>query len=395
MFRHLLLPLTGTGLDAEAVRHARAMALLAGADVHVMRVLEPPERGPDAGPIDTLEWHARRVAAEEGLARVADELRAAGLTVETTCAEGQVTEHIIHQVHQGVDLMVLPTGEFGRAHVGALGGQVLWRSYVTTLLVRGERAPDHGRRDGPTTRQAAKVVPLGWPDEARPAEASSEAASEVAAAADTARETDTGHEADAGPETDAGPGTDTGHEADAGPGTDATQPATEARGLYRTVLVGLDGSRRAECVLPVVRFLATAVASKVVLAHVIEEPALPRLVPPTPEETALVEHLMAVNESAAGNYLADVEARIGVSTETRLKRGKSTVSALHAMVDESGADLVILSAHGYGGDQTWPYGEVATNLIGYGRTPLLVVHDVPWTERTAPAADVTDEAWGR
>ncbi|MBW7915362.1 MAG: universal stress protein, partial [Trueperaceae bacterium] len=162
-----------------------------------------------------------------------------------------------------------------------------------------------------------------------------------------------------------------------------------------TVLVGLDGSRRAECVLPVVRFLATAVASKVVLAHVIEEPALPRLVPPTPEETALVEHLMAVNESAAGDYLADVEARIGVSTETRLKRGKSTVSALHAMVDESGADLVILSAHGYGGDQTWPYGEVATNLIGYGRTPLLVVHDVPWTERTAPAADVTDEAWGR
>lgn len=389
MFRHLLLPLTGTGLDAEAVRHARVMALLAGADVHVMRVLEPPERGPDAGPIDTLEWHARRVAAEEGLARVADELRAAGLTVETTCAEGQVTEHIIHQVHRGVDLMVLPTGEFGRAHVGALGGQVLWRSYVTTLLVRGERAPDHGRRDGPTTRQAAKVVPRGWTGETAPAETPAEMAGETAAG--TTAEAAGGER---GAATAATP-TDTGTEADATREADAARPAGEARGLYHTVLVGLDGSRRAECVLPVVRFLATAVASKVVLAHVIEEPALPRLVPPTPEETALVEHLMAVNESAAGDYLADVEARIGVSTETRLKRGKSTVSALHAMVDESGADLVILSAHGYGGDQTWPYGEVATNLIGYGRTPLLVVHDVPWTERTAPAADVTDEAWGR
>ena len=389
MFRHLLLPLTGTGLDAEAVRHARAMALLAGADVHVMRVLEPPERGPDAGPIDTLEWHARRVAAEEGLARVADELRAAGLTVETTCAEGQVTEHIIHQVHQGVDLMVLPTGEFGRAHVGALGGQVLWRSYVTTLLVRGERAPDHGRRDGPTTRQAAKVVPRSWTGETAPAETPAEMAGETAAG--TTAEAAGGER---GAATAATP-TDTGTEADATREADAARPAGEARGLYHTVLVGLDGSRRAECVLPVVRFLATAVASKVVLAHVIEEPALPRLVPPTPEETALVEHLMAVNESAAGDYLADVEARIGVSTETRLKRGKSTVSALHAMVDESGADLVILSAHGYGGDQTWPYGEVATNLIGYGRTPLLVVHDVPWTERTAPAADVTAEAWGR
>lgn len=389
MFRHLLLPLTGTGLDAEAVRHARAMALLAGADVHVMRVLEPPERGPDAGPIDTLEWHARRVAAEEGLARVADELRAAGLTVETTCAEGQVTEHIIHQVHRGVDLMVLPTGEFGRAHVGALGGQVLWRSYVTTLLVRGERAPDHGRRDGPTTRQAAKVVPRGWTGETAPAETSAETAGEPAAG--TAAEAAGGER---GAATAATP-TDAGTDADATREADAARPAGEARSLYHTVLVGLDGSRRAECVLPVVRFLATAVASKVVLAHVIEEPALPRLVPPTPEETALVEHLMAVNESAAGDYLADVEARIGVSTETRLKRGKSTVSALHAMVDESGADLVILSAHGYGGDQTWPYGEVATNLIGYGRTPLLVVHDVPWTERTAPAADVTDEAWGR
>ncbi len=363
MFRHLLLPLSGTHLDAEAVRHAEAMALFAGADVRVLRVLEPPEPGPDAGPVDALEWHAKRVAAEEGLARVADRLRAAGVTVETTCAEGQVAEHVIHQVHQGVDLMVLPTGEFGRAQVGALGGQILWRSYVTTLLVRGEAAPERPRAGAATTRQAARVVPAGAGGQVAP--------------------------------TDAGPAAGVPIQTDAAAGADLVAGAPSAPQLYRKVLVGLDGSRRAECVLPVVRFLATAAHTEVVLAHVIEEPALPRLVPPTPEETALVEHLMSVNESAAGEYLEDVEARIGVRTDVRLRRGRSTVSALHALVDEVGADLVVLSAHGYGGDQTWPYGEVATNLIGYGRTPLLVVHDVPWTERTAQTVDVTDEAWGR
>jgi hypothetical protein len=50
---------------------------------------------------------------------------------------------------------------------------------------------------------------------------------------------------------------------------------------------------------------------------------------------------------------------------------------LHDLVEREGADLVILSAHGYSGNTKWPYGSVVTNFIAYGTTPLLIVQDAP------------------
>lgn len=353
MFRHLLLPLSGTDLDREAVEHARSLALSANADLHLMRVLEPPDRGPDAGPVDTLEWHARRVAAEEALEAIAADLRGSGVQVETSCAEGRAAEHIIHQVHRGIDFMILPVGRFGGLAEGGTAGQVLWRSYVTTLLVRPHRSPGTGPHMG---QRAAGEVPAPTEDATAEQEWSQ-------------------------------PAGDTGTEVQ-------QEPAHGRNPMYGNVLVCLDGSRRSECVLPVVRFLASTCGAQVVLAHVVEEPPLPRLVPPTPEESELVARLTAINERAASDYLDDVASRLGFDVGRRLRRGKSIAAALHAIVDEVDPDLVVMSAHGDGGDQSWPFGEVATNLIGYGRRPLLLVHDVPWTERTGTATDVTDEAWG-
>ncbi len=357
MFHHLLLPLVGTQLDAQAIQYARGLALMTGGDLHLIFVLEPNYHGTQLRPIDTLEWHARRADAEAYVERVAADLRLSGVKVDYSLPEGQTIEHIIHYAHQGVDLMILPTGVFGREQVGGLGGQVLWRSFVSTLLVRGgqsRRSGDAGQQKL-TTRPADRVVPeaeeLGVDESAQ---------------------------------------------------LDATEPAAEepivaekAGPLFHTVLVPLDGCTRAECVLPAVRFLAQTGGAKIVLAHVVEEPALPRLVPPTAEEVELTQRLVAVNTAAAKDYLADVQSRLGFETEQRLTVGRNAAAELHELAEESGADLVVMSAHGYGGNQEWPYGQVVTNLIGYGETNLLIIHDVPWTERTGLLRDVTNEAWGR
>ena len=351
MFRHLLLPLTGGQLDAVVIGHARAIALKSEADIRIIQVLEIPMHGTAAYPVDAVEWHALRLEAEAYLERVSSDLKAAGLQVDSSVLEGQSSEHIIHHAHQGADLMVLPAGAFGRSRVGALGDQVLWRSYVSTLLVKGgalHKEAEHTAAKS-STRPADRVVP----------------------------------EADAW---DAGETEET---------TAASPFALDPDGLYATVLVPLDGSKRAECVLPAVRFLVEKFGSRIVLAHIVEEPALPRSLPPTAEELDLVQRLVAVNLAAATTYLDDVKSRVGEAAEVKLVTGRGTASALHALIDEYAPDLLIMSAHGYGGDQSWPFGEVTTNLIGYSRTPLLLIHDRPWNERTAAPSDVTDEAWGR
>ncbi len=309
MFRHLLLPLTGTEFDQPAIAHARVLALASGATVELVRVLEAPAGGTQA--IDAVEWHANRLAAQTYLDGVAAQLTAAGLTVTHSLPEGRLAENVIHRVHQGADLMVLPAGALGPSGPGMAGGDLLWRSYVSTLLVRG--AP-----------------PVG----------------------------------------------------------------AGADGPYAKVLVPLDGSQRAECVLPVARFFAERFAAHVVLAHVVEEPTVPRPLPLAAEETRLAARLVELNTAAAEKYLGELVEGLGGGAEARLATARRAAPALHELARECVPDLVLMSAHGYGGDHTWPFGEVTTNLIGYGQTPLLVIHDLPWQERAMHQADVTEEAWG-
>jgi nucleotide-binding universal stress UspA family protein len=56
--------------------------------------------------------------------------------------------------------------------------------------------------------------------------------------------------------------------------------------------------------------------------------------------------------------------------------GRDVAVALHELVDKQGTDLIVLSAHGYSGASRWPYGSVATNLISYGNTPILMIQDL-------------------
>jgi hypothetical protein len=41
---------------------------------------------------------------------------------------------------------------------------------------------------------------------------------------------------------------------------------------------------------------------------------------------------------------------------------------------------VALSAHGYSGNDQWPYGSMVNNFILYSKVPLLIVQDLPAKE---------------
>ncbi len=146
---------------------------------------------------------------------------------------------------------------------------------------------------------------------------------------------------------------------------------------YERILLPLDSSKRAECVLPLATGLAEYHPCRLLLAHVVSRPSVPRRAPLTDEEASLVEELMELNREAGRAYLDGLEERMGEDARSYLLEGESPAAALHELVRREDVDLVILSAHGHSAEAQWPYGSVALNFIAYGSKPLLIVQDIP------------------
>ncbi|HEY5157299.1 MAG TPA: universal stress protein, partial [Anaerolineales bacterium] len=70
----------------------------------------------------------------------------------------------------------------------------------------------------------------------------------------------------------------------------------------------------------------------------------------------------------------------GIDVETHLLTGDNAASALHEFADQEHIDLVVLSAHGYSGNNRWPYGSMVNNFILYSKVPLIIVQDLPAKE---------------
>src|SRR5512135_2742713 len=91
----------------------------------------------------------------------------------------------------------------------------------------------------------------------------------------------------------------------------AYHPVTpELTGLrYRRLLVPLDGSQRAESVLPQAATLAGAHQAQIVLAHVVQRPEMPRRTPPAREDVELADQMVARNQAEAVEYLEQCKLR--------------------------------------------------------------------------------------
>ncbi len=177
----------------------------------------------------------------------------------------------------------------------------------------------------------------------------------------------------------------------------AYQPVTrELAGLrYRKIMVPLDGSQRAECVLPLVTTLATQHESRVYLVHAVRRPELPRRAPPSKEDQALADQLTERNRVEGLSYLEELRARLSLQVETRLLVSDHVADSLQQLAVQEAVDLVVLSAHGYSGGTRWPYGGLAISLIAFGSTPLLIVQDLPRQVIEPTAAELAVREYGR
>ena len=157
---------------------------------------------------------------------------------------------------------------------------------------------------------------------------------------------------------------------------------------YRRVLVPLDCSRRAECVLPLATTLASFHKSQLLLTHVVRRPEMVRRALPTQEEIELVNRLTEHNRVEANKYLEQLQSRLPSDVHLCLPVDDNAAATLHEMVEQENVDLVVLSAHGHSGGTRWPYGSVTLNFIAYGTTPLLIVQDLSQDELESTQAEM-------
>jgi nucleotide-binding universal stress UspA family protein len=139
--------------------------------------------------------------------------------------------------------------------------------------------------------------------------------------------------------------------------------------MFQHLLLPLDGSRLAEAAIAPARALARRLGSRVTLLHVLERNA--------PAQVHGERHLTDPKE--AERYLEGVaEAFTGdgvaVTWHSHDVAEAGVAQSITAHAAEYGCDLVVLATHGSGGMLGQFIGTIAQQVIGFGSTPVLVIH---------------------
>ncbi|HSQ67084.1 MAG TPA: universal stress protein [Polyangiaceae bacterium] len=172
-----------------------------------------------------------------------------------------------------------------------------------------------------------------------------------------------------------------------------SSPTVLAEFEPKTIVVPLDGSTRAESVLPSVVRIAKKYQSVVTLAHVVIEPVANAILV-AGEDLEHARGLARRLEISAERYLAQVGAQLSreiPGVRTLVFRSKDERQALIELSEREAADLIVLSAHGATCNVGRPLGTVAGYMVMLARPALLVLQDLPQrdeaTEGGEPAVD--------
>ena len=360
MFNRILVPLDGSTLAERAIPHAEQFARIFQSTIILLRVLDPTSFHEKPNPVDPLSWQIRKTEADiymQGIAaRIRENLKAptedpkashnkgeytSKPRVEYSILEGKPAENIVNFAQsENIDLLVISThgsGGLSRWNISSITQKVINLVYLPVLIVRAY-----------------------------------------------------------------------------------DQPVTEnARVHYHNILLPIDSSRRAECSLSAGIALARGempneLASRsnkalshvdmpvtashstmLILAAVIKPPEIPIPEPYPVEIDQLSTQLMDISRQAVIYYLNEMKGRLPVECETCVVENRSVSSAIRDLAVQEDIDLVILCAHGYTGETSWPYGSVARNYIEHGSKPVLIIQDVPRSRVQPTAAEIAAKKSGR
>ncbi len=340
MYKRILLPLDGSTFSERAIPHAEQFARIFGANVVLLRVLDVPSYQENPAAIDPLKWQIRKTEAERYLQDLAAKIEARlteesgneplGKRVEYFIREGRTAENIVNFAHAENIDLVVICTH-------GMGGLSRWNiSSVTHKVINLIYLP----------------VLL------------------VRAYAEKDTRTIPSH--------------------------------------YRRILIPVDSSRRAECVL------STAIAIKqnqislatknetadpekntqFFLMSVIKVPELPVPEPYSEEIKQLQQQFLQVTRKAVKNYLNNLKNLFAGECETILIEDQSVPAAIQDVAEKEKIDLILMSAHGYGGQFNYPYGSIVRHTIEQGSIPTLIIQDIPLSQVKPTHAEIAVKKQG-
>ncbi len=143
--------------------------------------------------------------------------------------------------------------------------------------------------------------------------------------------------------------------------------------MFSKILVPLDGSSRAEAILPYVEEIAALNEATVILLEVVEP--IPVIIDAHESMLTLQMDEIKAREAEAREYLS---ARVGefrskgIRTQMRIMRG-AVAEAICQQAGTDDVDLIAMASHGRGGLGRMVYGSVANSVLHKAHTPMLIV----------------------
>ena len=142
--------------------------------------------------------------------------------------------------------------------------------------------------------------------------------------------------------------------------------------MYQTILVPMDGSKRAENVLKHVERLAVCFDATVIFLQVLRPPSITGYAIPQPElyQQQFDDLLRDTNQYLAGLKGEFLEKKI--KSKSKVVFG-SVVKEILNTAEQEKADLIVICSHGRGGLARLFYGSVASGVLNQVDRPLLVI----------------------
>ena len=149
--------------------------------------------------------------------------------------------------------------------------------------------------------------------------------------------------------------------------------------MYNKIMVPLDGSDLAECVMPHVEAITTGCKiTNVVFVRVVNPVQLPASVPARGDfgfSENERQELEGQRKQTADTYLKKMVGKTrleGAGLSYEVLEGKVADTLAH-WAEKNGVDLIVIASHGRSGISRWVMGSVADRVLRSACVPVLMI----------------------
>ncbi len=147
--------------------------------------------------------------------------------------------------------------------------------------------------------------------------------------------------------------------------------------MINRILVPLDGSKLAECVLSYAEEMGQKLGAEIVLVSVTHRAQgfWPMEDSTSPTGARMVPEAVCTIEEQAGNYLNGIASRLngkGIKTSTEVICGK-VPDEIAIYANSRNIDLAVMSDHGHNGLSKLTHGRVLQDVLKKSQIPVMVV----------------------